>query len=56
MGLFELSEINIRYDGHDVLKDVSLRIEQGERVSLVGKRGRESRIRCKGKNKSFTID
>ncbi len=39
MGLFKLSEVNIRYDGHDVLKDISLRIDEGERVSLVGKSG-----------------
>ena len=39
MGLFALREVNIRYDGYDVLKDISLRIDKGERVSLVGKSG-----------------
>lgn len=39
MGLFELCEESIGYDGHEVLREISLRIDQGERVALVGKSG-----------------
>lgn len=39
MSLFELEKASATYDGHAVLKDVSLTIEKGERIALVGKSG-----------------
>ena len=39
MPLFELSGANIAYDGANVLNDVTLKIEPGERVALVGPSG-----------------
>ena len=39
MSLLALRQTSVRYDDHDVLRDVSLTIHQGERVALVGKSG-----------------
>ena len=39
MSLFELEKVSAIYDGHAVLKEVSLSIEKGERIALVGKSG-----------------
>jgi phosphonate transport system ATP-binding protein len=39
MPLFQLTGANIGYDGTPVLKDITLRVETGERVALVGPSG-----------------
>ena len=39
MPLFELEKASATYDGHAVLKEISLSIEKGERIALVGKSG-----------------
>ncbi len=39
MALFELNKATATYDGITVLKDVSLSIDKGERIALVGKSG-----------------
>lgn len=37
--LFEIDNLNLEYQGTTVLKQVSLRIDHGERVALIGKSG-----------------
>lgn len=37
--LFEINGLDLKYQGQPVLKQVSLRIEHGERVALIGKSG-----------------
>lgn len=39
MSLFELKDATVQYDGVSVLSDISLSIEQGERVAFVGQSG-----------------
>ena len=39
MSLFELRDATVQYDGVPVLSDVSLSIEQGEKIAFVGKSG-----------------
>jgi phosphonate transport system ATP-binding protein len=39
MALFELKEASARYDGLPVLSGITLRIDEGERVALVGRSG-----------------
>ncbi len=39
MALFELKDATFRYNDHTVLKDISLAIEQGQKVAFVGKSG-----------------
>lgn len=37
--IFEIDNVNLQYQGHTILKHVSLCINHGERVALVGKSG-----------------
>lgn len=39
MALFELKNATIRYNDHTVLQDISLTIEQGQKVAFVGQSG-----------------
>ena len=39
MSLFELRNVNVAYDGDSVLKDISLSIEPGERIVVLGPSG-----------------
>ncbi len=39
MSLFDLRGLCVRYNGREVLRDITLRVEPGERIALVGKSG-----------------
>ena len=39
MSLVRLANITKRYDGVDILSEVELRVEEGEKVGLIGRNG-----------------
>ena len=49
MKLFEMKHIKKNFDGLEVLKDISLDVEEGEVLSIIGPSGSRSEERRVGK-------